>query len=259
MQQLAPTSYRFAGLKGWLCPWDRMVAVIQMYVDESGEKKEAFITMAGFVAPAPIWIAFETSARAFFAQDNIEYLHTMDFADASGQFHGWSRDRRTAWAHSLFAIARDAGVIAVESSVEKTRYREKTNNAGGTLSPLGFAFHMILERLNKDADFMSVLSQPNVDLSVIYESGHKNAANVANHFLKLKKRNKAKHLKLNEFKLADKKDYVSLMIADFVAYYWRRHLTRSPEATRYGDEAAFVADVISGIHQVRFCTMDFNV
>ena len=216
--------------------------------------------MAGFVAPALSWIDFEQRARLYFDATKIPYLHTVDYHHGRGAFDGWDRDKRSAWANGLFIIARNHVPLAVAYTVNKDTYRSKTDNDGGKLSPLGFAFQLVFERLSRTPWFMDLLHEDErIDLSVIYESGHKNVDNVVEHFKRMKNGSRAARLRLKELKIADKKVYAALQIADFNAYFTRRIIARGPAATRAEDEVKFFEAIMTGMHQVRFWATDFNV
>lgn len=79
---------------GMIPPGDRArrkFAVIVCHLDDSGEKREPVVTLAGYVGTAMAWAAFEERAAVYFGNAGIEYLHTVDLHQRRGQFKGWPR------------------------------------------------------------------------------------------------------------------------------------------------------------------------
>jgi len=59
---------------------------------DAGGKEEStpWITVAGFVAPADVWIEFEQKWKQRLSDDGLTYFHMVDFAHFTNEFaHGW--------------------------------------------------------------------------------------------------------------------------------------------------------------------------
>ena len=74
------------------------------YLDDSGEKKEPVITIAGYLSLADQWREFESIARDFFERIGLDYLHTMDLHNRRNFFEGWDSRRTLQFSKSFFEL-----------------------------------------------------------------------------------------------------------------------------------------------------------
>ena len=74
------------------------------YLDESGNKDDAIITLAGYIAPAHNWRDFEVEAREAFDAIELPYLHTVDLHRRQEEFEGWTREQAAEFANIFFKI-----------------------------------------------------------------------------------------------------------------------------------------------------------
>jgi len=65
------------------------------YFDESGTKADTVaVVVAGFIAPAEQWIAFEHDWKRILSMFNVNSLHMRDFAHSKGEYMTWKGDEK---------------------------------------------------------------------------------------------------------------------------------------------------------------------
>ena len=75
------------------------------YLDDSGNKDEPIVTLAGYIARAPNWLDFEVDARALFDAWELPYLHTVDLHHRRKEFKGWTREQTAEFANAFYKPA----------------------------------------------------------------------------------------------------------------------------------------------------------
>jgi hypothetical protein len=68
---------------------------VSAYFDESGTKADTVaVVVAGFIAPAEQWIAFEHDWKRILSMFNVNSLHMRDFAHSKGEYMTWKGDEK---------------------------------------------------------------------------------------------------------------------------------------------------------------------
>jgi Protein of unknown function (DUF3800) len=243
---------------GWGAPSRKGALVLACYLDDSGEKTDRIITMAGYLSLQSEWRDFEPRAREFLDAYGVPYLHTKDFHHGHELFTGWDWDRKATFANGLFDILRAHLGFGIEFSVSKARYHKvkAETQLNQNISAYGFCFMGVLDQLAKHQGVQDVLREPGVDITFIVERGNKNDRDVQNVFNLTQQHPDCRGLSSVYF--ADKKKFIALQMADFLAFYSRRLRTRNKQASRYVDESNFFAYVTAGIDHIRFLATDFG-
>jgi Protein of unknown function (DUF3800) len=225
------------------------------YLDDSGEDSEPIITLAGYLSLAPQWVEFEFEARKLFDCYSVDFLHTVDFYHVRGQFSGWDRVRKIEFAKSFYRILANRVAYGFEFSVLKSRFTERKNgnNLKREGSPMGFCFRGILDRMVKHPGVEWASTQPDVDLSFIVEAGQKNQGETLARFLAIKEMAPEK---FGSIVFEDKKKFIALQAADFLAFYTRRIRNRTLEKMREND-FEFFSGIASEIEHNYFLATDF--
>ena len=226
------------------------------YLDDSGNKTDPIITIAGYLSLADEWKLFEQKARAYLSDKNVSHLHTVDFHHAKREFEDWSWERRTDFICGLYDILAPHCGLSVEFTVLKSVYVARHTEHGRPLvnSSFGFCFLGIIDRLAKDEGVSVLLAQSDMSLSFVVESGHRNNGDIERIF----KRHKAdpKGQIFNTLEFADKKSNIALQMADFVAYYSRRF--RVGSGARRKAELDWFKSVTRQIRSLPFYATDFG-
>lgn len=217
------------------------------HLDDSGEKAEPVVTLAGYVGTAEGWARFEPQSRDFFDSEGIKYLHTVDLHHLRCQFDGWDRARTHAFATRLFEMVGDVAPVGVEFSVDKKEFNRGKREMGMTRegSALTFCFKGLLQNMMADPAFADVLSWDGVDLSFVVESGQRSEPMVKE-FDRLKAIG-AHGGVLRSMVLEDKTSLIALQAADFLAYFSRRLRCMDKGHRRFGDELEFFQTATKGV------------
>lgn len=234
----------------------RRFLVLTVHLDDSGEKKEPFVTLAGFVGLAPEWARFEVEARALLDAHGIKYLHAVDMHHRRGQFELWSRTRIRDLTTALFDILVDRVEIATEFSVAKERFAERKQSLGLKREGAAITFCLkgMISRMYQRAGFKQLLEETGADVSFVIEAGNKHDNAIMQAFNEMRPHYPA----LRSLVFEDKKKLIALQAADFMAYWTRRLRVKDPEHPRFREEYEFFfANVDRMAVTDLFCATDF--
>ena len=227
------------------------------YLDDSGNKEDPIITLAGYIAPAHDWHNFEVHARAAFDAIDLPYLHTVDLHMRKGEFKGWTREQTAEFANVFYKIIVQHVYAGFEFSVLKSTFeaRKSDYNIEHQSSPLGFCLHGIVHRLVKDEAIKSVLEPPDVNLSFVVERGHKNNNDIRRRFDNIKKQDPER---FGSISFEPKQKRIALQAADFLAYFCRRLRTKVLAGKDYKDDMEFFETTKGGMLHRYFLATDFE-
>ncbi len=235
----------------------RFVAVLTCYLDDSGNDDDPVITMAGYISTNESWRRFEKDARSLFDYADLPYLHTVDLHQLRNEFDGWTREQAAEFANAFYTILRFRVGFRIEFSVLKSMYKQRAiehcvQHKG---SPLAFCFQGVANWLINHKAILEAVSQENVDLSFVVESGHKNNQDVLARFNDIQRQ--APDL-FKSLVFENKKDRIALQTADFLAYFSRRLRCKDKSHKRYHDEFRFFRLATEGVYHHRFFAVDFG-
>ena len=227
------------------------------YLDDSGNKGDGIVTLAGYIAPAHYWLAFEIHARELFDKFELPYLHTVDLHMRRGEFKGWTRKRTVEFTNDFYRILGKYAHSGLAFSVLKSSFEAKKSvyNVEHQSSPLGFCLHGLVSRLVKDEDIKDALALPDVRLSFVVEKGNKNDNDILRRFNNIKKQDPERFASIN---FEPKKEKIALQAADFLAYFCRRRETKDQADKHYKDEAEFFENAIGGMPHHHIVATDFE-
>lgn len=196
--------------------------MLYFFLDDSGtDERSPIITMAGYVALAQHWAIFDKRAKKLYARYNITQLHATDYHGTKGEFTGWSRETKMRFVSELFELVRKSCVLGVSVSVLKEGYKAAGLREGlnKNISGYGMCFNIIVEYIH-NAPEVAALAHHGVSFRV--EKGNKNNPDVRQRFEYF-----ADHAQLVEviktMKFVDKAHSAAIQLADFLAFYSRRH------------------------------------
>jgi hypothetical protein len=189
-------------------------------LDDSGSGGEPIVALAGYLASDIGWLEFERHVPVIFKRYGISSFHATDFEKTRGEFMGWSRIKKNSFIQDFFGTTADVISLGVSASVKKSTfvasgefYRIAHNS-----SPIGFSFNMVLDWvLNHEAFVAS--GEP---LAIVIEAGNKNAGDMKRVFHAVRAQHRLESV-LRSIAFASKKSGYALQLADFLAYYSRRH------------------------------------
>jgi hypothetical protein len=221
----------------------RLILMIVIHLDDSGNADDPICTLAGYLATAAEWARFEDEARAYFdaMTPRLEYLHTMDLHQLDGYWKGWERDDTKAFAADLFTILAKYAPVGIEFSVDRSAFNAKKKALGLKRegAPMTFCFKGMVSRLFQNAAIQEVFKWPEVDISFVIEAGNKHENAIVQAFRDIK----TVQPRLRSLIHEDKKKLIALQAADFLAYFSRRLRVKDELHRRYNDEYMFFHDV----------------
>jgi hypothetical protein len=237
---------------------DRAVVMLVAYLDDSGTHLASpLITLAGYVGHCDSWIQFEGEAQEVLQRYNIPILHTVDLHNTDGQFAKWSRDRKTNFVSELYDPAARHLITGASISVQKRTYVKRGQETGlnRNTSALGFCFNILVDRLLRRP-----LSGPHIKadgISFVIESGNKNNADMVRIFNEVKKIHKLDK-ELRSIRIADKNHCIAIQLADFLAYYSRRHAVECDKAEEALVPVGILDNVVRKLPHDSFTATDFG-
>ena len=198
--------------------------ILTAYLDESGTHDGSPVTvMAGMLANARQWEAFERDFRLIKARHRFQIFHTKKFKKKDGDFAGWTDGQCLALMSELAPLTATAFTEGVSVTLDNTDY-EAEFRAGEKPrrmrldSRYGFCFRNCLI-------FFAIEGLKRVHrgqypkLHFVLESGHKNAGDALRIFNEVKAELEANGCDmLCDLLFADKDKCDPLMMADFLAH-----------------------------------------
>jgi hypothetical protein len=159
------------------------------YFDESGThgEKSPAVLVGGFVTTEVQWTAYEGDLKHLFSRFGVKVFHAEKFRKRRGEFKDWSDNQFLNFGTSFFDLFEKHLGRAVAFAIRPTDYKEtyraeKFPVKGRQDSIYGLCFRFCLLTLIEFAKNM----EHEWPLSVILESGHKNAGNAVQIFDEVK-------------------------------------------------------------------------
>jgi uncharacterized protein DUF3800 len=196
--------------------------MLLFFLDDSGTDNQApVITMAGYVASRLHWQMFEKRARRLYRRYAITQLHAKEFHDTDGQFAGWTRIKKMTFVQELYTLANRHVMLGVSVSIQKEGYKKAAARTGlnKDMSAFGQCFGIVCEYILKHDQ---LAEQAAKGLSFRVEAGNKNNNDVKQRFEALRGHRQLEDA-LKTMVFVGKDHSVAIQLADFLAFYSRRH------------------------------------
>ena len=148
--------------------------MLVVHLDDGGNRRDPIVTLAGYMAIDTDWAKFETEARAYFDENGVRVLHTVDLHHLRGEFEGWEREEAKEFASGLFEILSRYCQVGLEFSVVKKQFekRKREYPVKREKGPFAFCFKGMASRLLQNEAIKIVLPWEGVDLSFVVEAGN---------------------------------------------------------------------------------------
>jgi uncharacterized protein DUF3800 len=196
--------------------------VMTAYFDESGTHGEEspVVTIAGFIAGADQWSAYERDLSQLLAENEVKVFHARKFRTSKGDFKGWSMTKRARFNSRFLRLADDHLAYGLAMILRPDDYRKiyRLHEFPRRARPdtqYGLCFRTALWKsavLMKDrpADW---------PLNVVLETGHKNAGDAIRVFAEFQESLRPEYASvLGKLDFASKENCPPLAIADSLAY-----------------------------------------
>jgi hypothetical protein len=181
--------------------------------------------MAGVMATANQWRRFEITAARLKQKYSFGIFHTKDFKNRSGEFAGWSDQKRLAFLSELGQAASEKnimeGVMFSLSNHEYDEFYKGSQRYFRQDSRYGLCFrncllHLVLDAVDRLGSHKKF---PDTRLSCVLESGARNAEDAKRIFDDTKREMQNLGLNLlDTLTFASKGDYDALWLPDFLAH-----------------------------------------
>jgi hypothetical protein len=196
---------------------------ITAYFDESGSHTGAPVTaMAGYVADERQWQRFNARVGELFAQFGVSEFHLVDLRHSSGDFAGWSVDRKIELTDELQHIANESLESGVTAFLSEENYHKHYCALGWPLGARRDTKYCILFRACMWFTMESALRTPRwafgdePELRVVLEDGHRNAGDVRRFYESAMRKLGCPSRALAGLSFANK-DCLPIAVADLIA------------------------------------------
>ena len=196
--------------------------MLYFFLDDSGsDERSPVITMAGYVASSQHWAIFDKRAKKLYERYGIKILHASDFHGTKDEFAGWDGSKKMPFVRELFSLAKRSVMLGVSVTVQKAGYKAAGKRTGlnKNISPYGMCFNIVAEYIHQDRD---VAAAAHGGISFRVERGNKNNPDVNQRFEYFAIHEQLVDV-LRTMRFVDKDHSTAIQLADFLAYYSRRH------------------------------------
>jgi Protein of unknown function (DUF3800) len=209
------------------------------YMDETGHSKDGqqrFVGVAGLVAPAENWAAFERKWDEALHVFKLSYFHMKDFASRRKYFEGWSEPKRKKLLGKLLRIIATTHPFPVGAIVSLDDYR---SFSAADRALMGDPYHFCLMGCVYLPAWRTERASPDVRVKIVFGE-QTEFRHLAGLLLDDFKQNNASGKRFDPPAFADMKTVVQLQAADLVAYElykeFERCRYRPQDRPRYGYE-----------------------
>jgi hypothetical protein len=225
------------------------------YLDESGTGDEPVAVVAGVVVDShrmhvtkADWAELLNHLSEIVGRP-LDEIHTKDFYRGNGSYRAMSRAQRAEYIEAIFEWLADRKHHVVFSAIEKESFR--TSHQRGTAPPelttpwRAAAFHVTLavqrahQKVDKTKGHTLLIFDNKVEEQEPYTQLVLNAPDWSDeYYQRQKNQDKLSHITDAPY-FADSKSVGLIQVADFIAYFLRRHaeIAEGLIPERYADEA----------------------
>ena len=203
---------------------DRLAMSLKIYIDESGfhEGSDApAMAMGGFLSNEERWTKFEALWRKELDDEGGVTFHMSDLESRLGEFAGWTKDRKHSFICRLLPILNAHAGVGIGVGIRAEDYQALVPRglAKTTKQYLEMPFVILWGR------FLIELSEAarEIDLrghkiACIFDQNQAMAGLMVETMLGVKRKYPEQSKWMGSISFEDKKDFLPLQAADFIAY-----------------------------------------
>lgn len=201
--------------------------MLTCYLDDSDANTASVLTIAGYVAEAEAWKAFEGAAEAVCDEFGVDRIHGRELDARKDCFKGWSMPTSIRFLDRIGRALRDSGVLfGVSRSIPKDLYKQRKRELKfqPNLSAYGFAFGTIVFSLNNASEFGLHERVQAEGVSFLVEDGNQNNPDLQRYI-----QSEVAHGNLHKrtaIAFINKDSCRAIQAADLYAFYSRRKANR---------------------------------
>ncbi|MEH2504967.1 hypothetical protein V1290_003778 [Bradyrhizobium sp. AZCC 1578] len=200
---------------------------LRVFIDESGVHDNSPVVTVAMYAGQPVdWRLFAQDWNA--AKHPINIIHAVDCANRTGEFDGWDRDKRNAFAAKLLPVLPRHNLVGVAVGINLEHFRAAMAAHPELVDMVGTPYSACFQWAVQT--FLNMMGQYGADQPVQFFHEHNDyeaEARVAFKFVQTHRPTK-EPIALS---FISKADAVELQAADVLAYE-ANHVLRSPKGAR---------------------------
>jgi hypothetical protein len=207
------------------------------YMDETGHSKDErqrFVGVAGLVAPAESWEAFERKWKQTLSDFKIPYFHMKDFASRRRYYEDWSEQKRRKLLGKLLRIMATTHPFPVGTIISLEDYRSFSVE---DRELMGDPYHFCLMGCVYVPAWRAENASPDVRVAIVFGE-QSEFKHMAGQLLEDFNQNYPAAKRFDPPTFGDMKTVLPLQAADIVAYElhkeFERRRYRPQDTQRYG-------------------------
>jgi Protein of unknown function (DUF3800) len=203
---------------------DGYVAVLKVYLDESGTHDESpVVTVGAYLARPKEWKKWTASWNV--AKKPIKVFHANDCANLWGEFEGWDKESRDAFVAKLLPVIANHKMVGLLIGINMVAYKKAMKEHPELLemvgTPYAACFQWVIQTILNNVEKKS----SNEQIAFFHEiNDYKEEALKAFDFVRDNRRSHSSNMTLA---FGSKEKYVPLQAADILAYEGNKRL-RNP-------------------------------
>ena len=214
---------------------DRIVAVVKLYLDDSGtDPQTPSILMGGLVARPRQWRRCEKEAEQLLSALGIETLHAKEFHNCTGPFEGWTHQQKLDLAGQIGACWQRNKVVGCFLAAHKENYGLARGARTDLPAAVSQCMALLVQHLMEDGVVRGFIEKDG--LSILVERGNRNSGGMQKIHDEVLVPTYGDLLR--SFSFVPKTDSRAIQTADFLAFHVRRHMDAQMKANkglRFGD------------------------
>jgi hypothetical protein len=209
--------------------------VLVCYLDDSGgDPQNRIITIAGYIAKAEAWEAFETEVEPIFQERKVSILHAKEMEDTDGDFKDWTVLNKQAFVAQICRCLSRHVLLGVGMGTVKDSYQIRAQERAPkrTVTPYTFTFNALVDYLLRSIFIGKRVREEGI--AFILESGNKYNSEAELEFHWWKKNFPEIENVLKSISFVSKRSCRAIQVADLLAFYARRDNQALEKAKREG-------------------------
>ena len=215
---------------------DKFLFVIDAYLDESGTHAGSpYAVVAGFMATAAMWDKFVPEWQEALDSQNLEYFRMSRFENYRPPFTDWSKELHEQFLQILLDIITTNLGASLGMAIPMDLYDSILSDQAKAFcgGPYGLAAQLLFIGAAKGVQKIN----PNAWINYTLEDGAEGKGQILHSYENVKKDPiRTESFRLLGISFQDKRKFLPLQAADFIAYEIFKHAPKQPTTeanTRY--------------------------
>jgi hypothetical protein len=190
------------------------LVLFEAYFDDSGtDAASPAVTCAGYIALRKYWRALDSHWKHALSTYRLKYFRMSEFAQRTGQFKGWSEEKRRQALNLFMGIIRDHVEQGLVAAVYKSDYESLASHE--IKNEIGGAFALCANLVFAEAELFVTRQRERTHVRYVFENGTLNLGQIGEGFRKAYRDSYALQWRSLDFM---PKQWRPLQAADMIAY-----------------------------------------